>query len=226
MVRDTSERLGNPDVAITLTSVDPGRALAGVWSRDVEHLTRALRRRWPALQYLGFMEWTTGEARRSGGLRRPHMHLLARGLPREAAGDAERLIGFRWRARTGASIVECKPLRVAENGVAYLALHHLKPAQHAPEGWKGRRVRPSKGWWGTDAAALKRQAQNVVRDRAHRARVKDGRRAAVADLAGQGVPEDVAVDLVHGPADAPVPVAPREASARLVVLRSLASVPR
>lgn len=218
MVRDTAARMGRPQVALTLTSVDPARAEAGVFSKDVEQVMRALRRRWPGIEYLGFMEWTTGRAARSGGIRRPHMHLLVRGLPPEDAAEAEAITRRVWLRRTGASVIECVPLRCADDGSAYLALHHLKPAQHAPEGWKGRRLRPSKGWWGTDAAALKKSAQNYVRDRAHRERIKAGRRAECAGLSEAGLPPDVAAELVYGPDEDPVPIPPREGDAVLVVL--------
>jgi len=131
MVRDASERMGNPDVALTLTTLDPDRPMGGAWSRDVEQLIKSLRRRWPSIQYLGFMEWTTGETARDGR-RRPHMHALLRGLPRDQAAVAEAITRRLWESRTGAHRVEVAPLRAAENGVQYLALHHLKPAQHAP----------------------------------------------------------------------------------------------
>jgi hypothetical protein len=165
MVRSTSIRMGNPEVAVTLTSVDPKRDVSATWSRDTEQVLRALRRRWPATEYLAFMEWTTGRGKHSGGLRRPHSHLLVRGVPRSGCAHAHELVAGIWESRTEANRVEVAPLRAAEDGVAYLALHHLKEGQAPPEGWRGRRLRPSKGWWGTDAPTLRREARCYVDQR-------------------------------------------------------------
>lgn len=210
MVRDTSQRMGNPQAAVTLTSVDPDRDTSRRWSKDMEQVIRALRRRWPAVEYLGFMEWTSGRGPRSGGRRRPHSHLLVRGLPAEHAERAEKVVRQVWEARTGAHVVEVAPLRAAEDGVAYLALHHLKPSQAAPEGWRGRRLRPSKGWWGSNAAELRRAATHAVAERAHRSRVTKERKAAIAGYVEQGVEPDLAAELVLGPAEEPVAVPARE----------------
>ena len=218
MVRRTSQRMGNPEVAVTLTSVDPFRELGKAWSRDVEQTIKALRRRFPGLEYLGFMEWTSGQAATSGGHRRPHMHLLVRGLCAEYSAEAEGLTRRVWSGRTGANQVEVAPLRAAEDGVAYLALHHLKPNQAAPEGWTGRRLRPSRGWWGADPAAMRREAVTLVADRSHLARVKAERRAAIAAYVEQGLDDDLAAELVLGPAEDPVPI-PERQGAEVVRLR-------
>lgn len=168
MVRDTSERMGNPTVAVTLTSVDPDRPLGKEWSRDVEHVTRAVRRRHPETQYLGFMEWTTGKARHAGGRRRPHQHFLMRGIPRNEAAATESVVREVWEARTGANRVEVAPLRSNEAGIAYLALHHRKENQAPPESFTGRRLRASKGWWGMDAHELRKSARERLQQRATR----------------------------------------------------------
>jgi hypothetical protein len=218
MVRDTSARMGNPEAAMTLTSVDPDRDTSTGWSRDVEHVIRALRRRWSEVEYLLFMEWTSGRGPRSGGRRRPHGHLLLRGLPREATERAEAITRRVWETRTGAYRVEVAPLRAAEDGVAYLALHHLKPSQAAPENWRGRRLRPSKGWWGANARELRQEAEQRVADRAHHARVTEERRAAIAAYVEQGLEPDMAADLVLGTAEDPRPVPDRE-PVEVVLLR-------
>lgn len=216
MVRDTSRQMGNPECAATLTSVDPDRDTSAAWSRDVEQVIRALRHRWPDVQYLAFMEWTSGTGPRSGGRRRPHAHLLLRGLPRARAELAEATVRRVWEQRTGAHRVEVAPLVAAEDGVAYLALHHLKPNQAAPEGWTGRRLRPSKGWWGTDPRALRRASALAVADRAHAARLTTERRSEVAGLIEAGCDPDAAADAIYGPQDAPLQLPARE---QLVVVR-------
>jgi hypothetical protein len=221
MVRDTSARMGNPECAATLTSVDPDTDTSARWSRDVEQVIKALRRRWSGVQYLAFMEWTTGRGRRSGGRRRPHSHLLLRGLPRDQAPLAESTVRRVWEQRTGAHRVEVAPLVAAENGVAYLALHHLKPNQAAPEGWTGRRLRPSKGWWGTDPKQLRDASERLVAERAHRDRERQLRRAEVDRLVEAGCDPKDAADAIYGPDDAPLALPPRQ-PAQVVRLRKLA----
>jgi hypothetical protein len=215
MVRNTSERMGNPSVALTLTSWDPYRDVEKTWAKDVEQVIRALRRRCPTLEYLGFMEWTEGSKARDG-LRRPHMHALMRGVPLDLVDDLEQLTRKVWTERTGAHVVELAPLRAAANGVAYLALHHLKPAQHAPEGWSGRRLRPSRGWWGAPAKELREWARENVRDSGHRHKLKEARKQEAADLVEQGVPEEVAHELVCGD-----PLPARETGAEVVRLKRM-----
>lgn len=191
MVRDTSDRMGNPTVAITLTTADPDRPLGKAWSKDVEQVTRALRRRHQDAEYLGFMEWTTGRAKTAGGRRRPHQHFLARGIPRSAAEATEQVVREVWEARTGASRVEVAPLRSNERGIAYLALHHGKESQAPPDSFTGRRLRASKGWWGRPAAEVRSEAKE-------RLRTAHTRKQLMAQLSeefeAQGVPPDVLDD--------------------------------
>lgn len=149
------------------------------------------------------------------------MHALLRGLDKSSAQTAEEVARGVWEARTGANRVEVAPLRSSANGVAYLALHHLKPAQHAPEGWTGRRLRPSKGWWGADSKQLRTLAREAVRDRAHEYRVREDRKATVADLVEQGCDVEMATDLVWGLADEPVATPPRATGAQVVRLKRL-----
>ncbi len=184
MVRDCSERMGNPTVAVTLTSVDPDRPLGREWSRDVEKVTKAMRRRAPAFEYLAFMEWTSGQAARSGGRRRPHQHFLGRGVEQDQAPALEEVVRTVWEGRTGANRVEVTPLRQNERGIAYLALHHRKESQAPPESFTGRRLRASKGWWGADAHELRREARDRLRTTGARNRVAT---ALIADLVMAGV---------------------------------------
>jgi hypothetical protein len=207
--------MGNPSVALTLTSWDPFRDVQKTWARDVEHVIRALRRLAPSLQYLGFMEWTEGTKARDGQ-RRPHLHALIRGVPLDLVDELERLTRKVWTERTGAHRVELAPLRAAEDGVAYLALHHLKPAQHAPEWWSGRRLRPSKGWWGAPPKDLREWAREEVRDKAQRHKLKEARRDEVMALIEQGCPDELAWDHVGG-----LSVPARESGAEVVRLKRM-----
>ena len=124
----------------------------------------------PALRYAAFLEWTTGKGSHAGGYRRPHMHHLVKGIPadhellvpvvledEETARSIGKNVGQTtnalelhvsklWREITGdAFVVECRPLRTPVGAIRYLALHNRKLAQGPPPGYKGRRLRSSKG---------------------------------------------------------------------------------
>lgn len=144
--------------------------------------------------------------------------MLVRGLPRAHAEAAEGLTRGVWLSRTGANRVEVAPLRAAESGVAYLALHHLKGGQAPPDGWRGRRLRPSKGWWGADPVELRRAARSEVAVRAHAAGEHKRRDEMIGRLVEQGVPDDVARDHAYGPPEDPLPM-PARVAAELVTIR-------
>lgn len=156
-----AERFGHPLVGVTLTTVDP-ETTGARFRKDCEQALRALRRRWPDVQYLGFVEWTTGKGQRSGGHRRIHMHLLLRGLLPSESGEAEGILRRVWLARTGASMVEARALRSAAGATAYLVHHHRKREQAPPEGWSGKRLRPSRGYFGAPVAELRAEAKELA----------------------------------------------------------------
>jgi len=218
MVRETCAVNGPPQVALTLTSWRP---TYNRWSRDVRALTATLRGAFGPFVHLGFLEWTTGLAERSGGHRRGHMHLLARGLDPGRAADANELAGREWKRLTGATRVEAEAIRTEAAVIAYLGRHHVKQAQAPPESFTGRRTRPSRGWYGPlDSKQVRQRATTVVADRAHRARVVQQRAAAFGELVAEGLPEVAAADAVYGPEHDPLPIPPRE-PAEFVKLRRL-----
>jgi hypothetical protein len=136
-----------PTVGMTLTTVE-AKTTPKALRAGIEKVTKALRRRWPNVEYCGFVEWTTGLAPGSGGHRRVHVHLLLKFLPVDACEQAEQIVRRVWKERTGAHRVEVRELRVAGGATAYLANHHGKRAQGPPVGWSGKRLRPSKGYFG------------------------------------------------------------------------------
>lgn len=149
-----------PAGVLTLTTVDPLHAEdAAFIQRCVEHVVRALRRRWPRLEYCAFAEFTTGQGSRSGGYRRIHFHVLLKGLPVEALPEAGKVAQTVWEARTGAHRVSCEPIGTLQALTHYMALHHRKPEQAPPDWWTGRRTRPSKGYYHLGTPELKRQAK-------------------------------------------------------------------
>lgn len=163
LLLDARERC--PTVGLTTTTRDPAFGPADLRKAE-QALWRQLRREAerrgdPKPEYVGFLEWTTGEGTRSGGHRRPHVHHLVKGIPAddprlrvEVADDGsetnelERHVSELWRHYTGdAFIVDCRPLRTPAGAINYLALHHRKRSQAPPLGYTGRRLRPSKGYW-------------------------------------------------------------------------------
>lgn len=163
----------------------------------------------PDLQYCGFLEWTTGKGTRSGGHRRPHIHHLVKGIPSDhpllaeifvegPRGDQvkttrlEQRVSELWRAITGdAYIVEARPLRTPAGAIAYLALHHNKRSQSPPPGFRGRRLRPSKGYYDLPVAELRQLARKLASQDRVRGAV---RRAIAVELEGADAPAQYEAD--------------------------------
>ncbi len=164
-----------PRVGLTLTTVDPQHDLDR-FRRDTEKAFLLLRRRLGRdMRYCGFMEWTTGRGRRSGGHRRVHLHALVKGAEPAAAEAVEADLRDLWQRRTGASRVELRELRTAAGATAYLTLHHHKREQAPPPGFTGRRLRPSRGYYARPIADLREEARDLLRDK----RVQEAARALV-----------------------------------------------
>jgi hypothetical protein len=152
-----------PTVSLTTTTRDPDFGFDQLRKAEAS-LWRWLRREYPELEYLGFVEWTTGKQARDGR-RRAHIHHLVKGLPVEVTevqlDDNERLltdhgrstldfdeleaeIQRRWKKYTGDSWrCDCEPIRTPVAAMKYLAGHHYKLEQAPPPGFRGKRLRPS-----------------------------------------------------------------------------------
>lgn len=174
-----------PTVGLTTTTRDP-RFDTEQLKKAERNLWRALRKLMP-LEYCGFVEWTTGEGTHSDGFRRPHIHHLVKGIPLDhelmaAAEDPETgellvdrdgrpipklevIVSELWRRYTGdAFVVECRPLKTPLGALKYMALHYRKRAQAPPPTWKGRRLRPSKGYYEQPVAELRALSRQLNRD--------------------------------------------------------------
>jgi len=165
----------------------------------------------PDLQYCGFLEWTTGEGTRAGGVRRPHIHHLVKGIPGDhpllkeiwIEGPApkfepvqttklEQRVSDLWRAITGdAYIVEVRRLRTPAGAIAYLALHHHKRSQSPPPGFRGRRLRPSKGYYELPISELRQLARRLTSQDRVRMAVKN---AVAVELEGADKPDRYEAD--------------------------------
>ena len=150
-----------PTVGMTLTTRRADFDL--VQYRDaVAVLFRWLRREFGAqVAYLLMMEWTTG----SGGHGRlPHGHLLLKGLPVDNLDLSPgcqlwRDVKAHWERYTGAWRVELRELRTPGGAIAYMVGHHHKNEQAPPEGFSGKRFRPSRNYFERPIAQLREEAR-------------------------------------------------------------------
>lgn len=213
--------LNMPTVGLTTTTRDPNFGLKRLRQAEAS-LWRWLRKspRGPLLhdlEYLGFLEWTTGDGTRSGGHRRPHEHHLAKNIApdhelmeeidrvdlngrpvRDRDGNVERatrleqIVSRKWHEFTGdAWVVEVRPLRTPVGAIAYLTLHHHKREQAPPPGFTGRRLRPSKGYYELPIDDLRTLARRL----ASQERVRMAARRTVAvEFAGAEPPDDYELD--------------------------------
>lgn len=162
MLRQDAETNSRPGDVLTLTSRE-ALVTADDYQEACRLFWRAFRLRWGHVEYCGFIEWTTGKAPRSGGVRRLHSHWLIKGLRDELDRQAvETWVRAEWKKRTGAWIVDVKRLRSVGGVVGYLALHHEKMEQRPPPGWKGRRLRPSKGYFAASGADRRDRARHWI----------------------------------------------------------------
>jgi hypothetical protein len=148
-----------PHYAITLTTVDPEFS-AGRFREAMAQWFRWLRSEVGPVEYLGNVEWSTGESERSGGLRRMHQHTLTKGEPGWDLDGLWREGKSRWEKLTGAYRIELRELRTPAGACAYFVAHHHKREQAALEGWSGKRFRPSKGYFTRPVSELREQARD------------------------------------------------------------------
>jgi hypothetical protein len=155
-----------PAGVLVLTTVDPAHSTneSDAFTRSMEQVVKALRRRWPTLEYLAWIEFTTGRGPRSGGARRIHAHVLLKGISPDVLPLAEDVARRVWLDRMGAHRVTCEPIRTARALAHYLAHHHRKPEQAPPAWWSGKRTRPSRGYFAAAGgiAALRAEARRQL----------------------------------------------------------------
>jgi hypothetical protein len=175
MVLDDAENGQPPRLGMALTTV-AAHTEPAKFVRDVEQVRRFLKRELAGYQGLSHIEFTTGKGQRSGGHRRIHSHELVKSDDRLTAGDlvaVEEGVRRIWEARTGAHRVEVAELRTAAGAAHYLTHHHSKRAQLPPAGWKGRRYRPTRGYFALAAEGRRARARDALLDKNLRRRVKN-----------------------------------------------------
>jgi hypothetical protein len=147
---------------LTTPSTDPNPA---AFYRSRDQVVKALRRRWPALQWAALVEFTTGYGTNSGGKRRPHWNLLLKGVTPDDIAAVRQVIEDVWCPRVGGSIDGQHVGSIREMGglMRYVALHFQKESQRPPEGWRGHRFLKSRGYLWTDTTAAREEARAALR---------------------------------------------------------------
>lgn len=187
-----------PTVGMTLTTRRADFDMVK-YRRAVAHLFKWLRREFgPELAYLLLMEWTTG----SGGHGRlPHGHLLVKRLP--ASLDLSpgcqlwRDVKAHWETYTGAWRVELRELRTPGGAIAYMVGHHHKGEQAPPEGWSGKRFRPSQNYFVRPIAELREESHRERLRSIALLRLAQEHGDAFLELAGDVV-DDLVDELLSG----------------------------
>lgn len=153
---------------------------------------RALKRRWPDVEYACLVEFTTGYGTNSGGERRPHWNLMLKGIPLPDLEDAAAVIRRLWCSHVDAVPAAQHVGSIAEAGglMRYLALHFQKSDQAPPLGWRGHRFIKSRGYlWLPTPLAREAARAALAEKRAVRRAEKQGydgeaaEAVAAADLA-------------------------------------------
>jgi hypothetical protein len=112
-------------------------------------LQRVLRSQLDGYEAAWLVEFTTGRAKTSGGLRRPHFNALLKGVRTDDQTTVVRqVVEDVWCRRQGATSAAQYVAPVGEVGglTRYLALHFAKPGQAPPAGWRGHRFRATRGY--------------------------------------------------------------------------------
>lgn len=188
---------GNPPV-LALTTTTERHSEDWELRETTAQFVRKLRERVaPEVHYAWEREWTTG-LRARDGRRRTHYHWLLKNVPRDAGPAIVRTAQDVYRRRAGAWRHDVRPVWDAAGFGRYIAGlvgHHLKEAQRPPDGWKGRRVGTSRGYYSIPAAELRRCAEVAVAEE----RLIRGLESRLAtELPGDGqIPGDVWEELLE-----------------------------
>ena len=165
-----------------------------------------------------FLEFTTGKARRSAGIRRPHLHTLWKDVHPADSHVIAGCAGHVLESRAGAWRHDVEEIRSPAGATMYVARHHLKESQAPPKEWgPTRRVRPSRGYWSRPSGELRTEAMCLVRTRRVESRLWSEWLERIRD--GEAIPEDAWEDFVIEPAlkqPPPEVVKVREVAGRLV----------
>lgn len=134
------------------------------FARTREAVIRALRRRWPSAEYVGFREWTTGYGARSGGHRREHLHLFVKNVPVDQAQEAFDVAARVWCLHVDAELDAQRggAVNEATGLIRYVTAHHAKESQAPPRGFRGKREVRSQGYLEEPVDQLRARARESI----------------------------------------------------------------
>ncbi len=126
----------------------------------LRQLRKALRRRWPGIEWFVQVEF-----QRRGAL---HLNLLIKGVPVELVDELHALVVSRWCERVDALPVG-QWAGVIEDGVgavryvSKMLAHGLKAEQAPPVGWRGHRTSQTRGYLVRPASVMRDEARASLR---------------------------------------------------------------
>lgn len=160
---DATESGSAPAVWVVLTTRRSTLDMAEFYEAH-RQLMKALKRRFPELEWARLLEFTTGYGRRSGGRRRPHWNCLLKGVPPEAVDVVRELVAKVWCPRVDAAARGQYVGVVSEMGglMRYVALHFQKESQAPPAGFRGHRFTHSRGYLWTDTPTARDETRDAL----------------------------------------------------------------
>jgi hypothetical protein len=151
-----------PRVCSTFTTRDRVEGPAHLRELSAQ-IVRLIRSELPGAKPVHILEFTTGEGTNSGGVRRPHLHSLWKGVEAQDSPVIAGCAGHVLERATGAWSHDVGEIRSPGGVVSYVARHHLKESQAPPPTWGAtRRIRPSKGYYSLPAVQLRSMARSQV----------------------------------------------------------------
>lgn len=175
---------GNPPTVWLVLGTRTATMDSDVFDEGVRLAMRAIRRRWPAAEYVAMVEYTTGYGPKAGGRRRPHLNVALKNVPADAIEELRQVVVPVWCRHVDAAPHAQFAGEITDGAglFGYWADHFSKKGQEPPEGWRGHRLRMSRGYLSMPTPEARKRA------RAELARARHLWRAqAVLGLTGEAV---------------------------------------
>jgi hypothetical protein len=191
---------GDPPAVLIVLGTRTSTVVMSGFYDGLRLVKRALKRRWPAAEYAGLLEFTTGYGPRSGGKRRPHWNLMFKGIPASDADAAGEVAARIWCRHVDAEehAQHASAIRDGEGLMKYLAEHFNKTSQAPPAGFKGQRFNCSRGYFtGCSRATARARAAESLRLKREVWRASRATDLAGAKLNGSAHDVELAAQLAY-----------------------------